>query len=143
MTWMDLWPYAKEVGSLLGAGVIGGLLTARYQWGIEKQKQILLRRRELVSGWRLTLIPMIGQAQDNPVVWAGQRQRAVMASPYYASLRRHLSDSALAQIEDPTLKLFVNLDKTKMPTYDWQHHFPLKIFIDEIDRIEKKWNLVG
>ena len=54
----------------------------------------------------------------------------------------HLSDNAIAQIEDPTLKLFVHPDKTKMPTHDRNYHFPLKIFIDEIDRIEKQWKLV-
>ena len=142
MTWLDAWSFAKEAGSLLGAGVVGGLLTAHFQWGIEKKKQILLRRRELVTGWRLTLIPMIGQAQGTPAVWAGERQRAVMSSPYYASIRPHLSASAIAEIEDPTVRLFVNLDKTKRPTHDWHHHFPLKIFIDEIDRIEKQWKLV-
>ena len=55
MTWLDAWSFAKEAGSLLGAGVVGGLLTAHFQWGIEKKKQILLRRREL--GNRLEVDP--------------------------------------------------------------------------------------
>jgi hypothetical protein len=59
----------------------------------------------------------------------------VMSSPY-ASLRPHLAASAIAQIEDPTTKLFVHVDKMKKRTHDWNHDFPLKIFIDEIDRIK-------
>jgi hypothetical protein len=137
----DLSLYAKALGGPLIGFVFGSLLTAYVQWGFEKKKQILLRRRELVTGWRMTLIPMIGQPQNPPVIWAGERQRAVMSSPYYASLRPHLSANAIEKIEDPTLKLFVRGDKTKKHP-DWNHHFPLKIFIDEIDRIEKKWKLV-
>ncbi len=142
MTWADVFPYVKALGGPLVGFIFGSLLTSYVHWGFEKKKQILLRRRELVRGWRLTLIPMIGQAQGVPVVWAGERQRAVMSSPYYASLRPHLSDSAIARIEDPTIKLFVHVDRTKKRANDWNHHFPLKIFIDEIDRIEKEWKLV-
>jgi hypothetical protein len=64
------------------------------------------------------------------------------SSPYHASLRPHLSANAIERIEDPAIKIFVHGDKTKSQTHDWNHHFPLKIFIDEIDRIEKKWKLV-
>lgn len=142
MTWAEASPYAQTIGGPLVGFIFGSLLTSYVQWGFEKKKQILLRRRELVTGWRLTLIPMIGQLQDSARVWAGERQRAVMSSPYYASLRPHLSPAAIAQIEDPTVKLFVRVDPTKKRSNDWNHHFPLKIFIDEIDRIEKKWNLV-
>jgi hypothetical protein len=62
-----------------------------------------------------------------------------MSSPCCASLRPHLSVNAIEKIEDPTIKLFVQVDKTKKRTHDWNHHFPLKIFIDEIDRIERQW----
>jgi hypothetical protein len=124
-------------------GGAGGLITIWANWGIEKRKQRLQRRRELVTGWRMTLMPMIGQPQDPPTVWAGERQRAVMSSPYYASLRPHLSASAIQQIEDPVMRLFIrSSDPTKRPTHDWNHHFPLKVFVDEIGRIEKKWKLV-
>jgi hypothetical protein len=124
-------------------GGAGGLITIWANWGIEKRKQRLQRRRELITGWRLELIPMVAQAQDLTVVWAGDRQRAVMSSPYYASLRPHLSKDALRQIEDPAIKIFVRpTNSTTMPTHDWYHHFPLKIFVDEIARIEKQWKLV-
>ncbi|MET3965442.1 hypothetical protein [Bradyrhizobium sp. S3.9.1] len=142
MTWADVLPYIKGLGGPLLGFIFGSLLTSYVQWGFEKKKQILLRRRELVTGWRLALIPMIGQPQNPPMVWAGERQRAVMSSPYYASLRPHLSTNAIEKIEDPMIKIFVHVDRTKKLTHDWNHHFPLKVFIDEIDRIEKEWKLV-
>jgi hypothetical protein len=142
MTPADVVPYAKAIGGPLLGFIFGSLLTSYVQWGFEKKKQVLLRHRELVSGWRLELIPMIGQPQDPPMVWAGERQRAVMSSPYYASLRPHLSASAIQKIEDPVIRIFIRADRTARPTHDWNHHFPLRIFVDEIGRIEKKWKLV-
>ena len=121
-------------------GGAGGFTTIWANWGIEKRKQRLQRRRELITGWRMTLIPMIGQTQEDPMVWAGERQRAVMASPYYASLRPHLSAEAIKQIEDPMTIIFAPADERARN--DWTHHFPLKIFVDEIGRIEKEWKLV-
>src|SRR5258708_6352711 len=115
MTW-DAFPYAKGLRRPPVGLIFGRLLTSSAPWGFEKKKRILLRRRELVTGWRLPLIPMIGQAQDMPVVWAGERQRAVMSSPYYASLRPHLLAGAIARIEDPIIKFFVDVDKTKKRT---------------------------
>jgi hypothetical protein len=137
MTSADVIPYAKAIGGPLLGFIFGSLLTSYVQWGFEKKKQILLRHRELVTGWRLELIPMIGQPQDPPLIWVGERQRAVMSSPYYASLRPHLSASAIQKIEDPLIKIFIrSSDPTKRPTHDWNHHFPLKVFVDEIGRIE-------
>ncbi|MCK1493488.1 hypothetical protein IVB14_24450 [Bradyrhizobium sp. 180] len=133
---------AKALGGPAIGFVFGSLLTSYVQWGFEKKKQILARRRELVTGWRLNLLPMIGQPQQMPVVWAGDRQRTVMSSPYYASLRPHLTSKAIKAIEDPTIKLFVRVDYSKPKTNDWSHQYPLKVFVDEIARIERKWKLV-
>lgn len=133
---------AKAVAGPAIGFIFGSLLTSYVQWGFEKKKQVLARRRELVTGWRLNLLPMIGQPQSLQYIWAGERQRVVMSSPYYASLRPHLRPEAIKTIEDPTIKLFVRVDKSKPRTNDWNHHYPLKVFVDEIARIERKWKLV-
>ncbi len=121
-------------------GGLGGLVTTYFNWGVEKKKQRLQRQRELITGWRMELIPMIAQPSDPAMIWAGERQRKVMSSPYYASLRPHLSNEAIADIENATIRIFVQTGASH--TNDWNHHFPLKIFVEEIARIEKKWNLV-
>jgi hypothetical protein len=143
VNWQDIdWlPAVKAIGGPAVGFVFGGLLTSQVQWQFEKKKQVLARRRELITGWRLNLLPMMGQPAGQQFVWAGDRQRAFMSSPYYASLRPHLTDSATRQIEDPTLKLFIRTGSA-VPTNDWNYHYPLKIVVDEIARIERKWKLV-
>lgn len=121
-------------------GGICGFAASWLNWGIEKRRQRLQRKRELVTGWRMQLIPMLGQLSDTSQVWAGERQRRVMTSPYYASLRPHLSEAARAEIEDATLTVFV--ERGGKRSNDWNHHFPLKIFVEEIARIEREWKLV-
>lgn len=122
-------------------GGAGGLLGVWLNWGIEKKRHRLQHRRELVNSWRLNLLPMIGQVQNPPTIWAGDRQRAAMASPHYASLRPHLSPAAIKEIEDPMVKLLINTGKGGAAD-DWSYHYPLKTFLKEIERIERKWKLV-
>ena len=43
-------------------GVAAGLFSPWANWGIEKRKQRIQRRRELITGWRLELIPMVAVA---------------------------------------------------------------------------------
>jgi hypothetical protein len=68
-------------------GGAGGLITVYANWGIEKQRQRLARRRELVTGWRMNLLPMLGEGE---IDWGTQKGK-ILASPFYASLRPHLS----------------------------------------------------
>jgi hypothetical protein len=138
MTWADVAPYAKAIGGPLIGFVFGGLLTSYVQWGFEKRKQILQRRRELVTGWRMNLLPLV---EGREVLWAGDRKTKLLSSPYYASLRPHLSADAIKKLERDHLKIVVHVDKTK-PSNDWAYHFPLNLLVEEIGRIERQWKLV-
>lgn len=137
----SLWNAIIQYGLAALVGGLSGLAASYFNCGIEKRRQVLQRRRELVTGWRLELVPLIAQPGALPTVWAGDRQRAVMSSPFYASLRPHLTAEAIKQIEDPMIKLFVS-PTGKTPSHDWAHHYPLKIFVEEIARIEREWKLV-
>lgn len=57
-------------------------------------------------------------------------------------LRPHLSKEAIKKIEDPTLGLVSNRGGAPPSESQLAYRFPLKIFIDEIARIECEWNLV-
>jgi hypothetical protein len=138
MTVADVMPYVKALGGPLIGFIFGGLLTSYVQWGFEKKKQILLRRRELVTGWRMNLLPLL---EGSEILWTGDRKARVLQSPYYASLRPHLTDEAIKRIEHDHMKLYVSFGGTK-PTNSWLHHFPLNLLVEEIARIERKWNLV-
>jgi hypothetical protein len=136
-TWLDILT-RFVLPPLLGG--VGGLVTIWANWGIEKRKQRLQRQRELITGWRLELIPMVASSQATPEIWAGPKQTKVMSSPFYASLRPHLSREAIKKIEDPAMGLALN--RGEIPGGLWAYRFPLKIFVDEIARIERGWKLV-
>jgi hypothetical protein len=138
MTWIDVEPFAKAIGGPLVGFIFGSLLTSYVQWGFEKKKRILQRRRELVTGWRMNLLPL---AEGREVLWLGDRKTRLLSSPYYASLRPHLTAEAIKELEHDHLKLMVCIDKSK-PVNDWAYHFPVNLLVQEIGRIEKRWKLV-
>jgi hypothetical protein len=76
-------------------GGAAGLFSPWAAWEIEKRRQKLDRHRQLVTGWRMELIPMF---QDRQRDWSDLKE-AVTASPYYASLRPHLSAKAVEMVE--------------------------------------------
>jgi hypothetical protein len=84
---------------------------------------------------------MVASSQDFPEIWAGPKQAKVLTSSSYASLRPHLSMEAIKKIEDPTLGLVLNRGGAPSESH-LAFRFPLKIFIDEIARIEREWNLI-
>jgi hypothetical protein len=135
------WSALLQYGLSAIIGGLSGLAASYFNWGIEKRRQVLQRRRDLVTGWRMELLPLIAQPRVFSQVWAGDRQRAVMSSPYYASLRPHLTEEAREQIEHPVIKGFISRGG-QAPPHDWAHHYPLKVFVDEIARIEREWKLV-
>jgi len=121
-------------------GVAAGLFSHWAYRGFQKRKQRLQRRRELVTRWRLELIPMVASSQQGHEIWAGPKQAKVLSSPFYASLRPHLSREAIKKIEDPAMGLALN--RGEISGGLWAYRFPLKIFVDEIARIEREWKLV-
>ena len=104
-TWLDILT-RFVLPPLLGG--VGGLVTIWANWGIEKRKQRLQRQRELITGWRLELLPMVASSQDSPEIWADQSKRKVLSTPFYASLRPRLSEAAVKKIEDPTMGLVLS-----------------------------------
>jgi hypothetical protein len=138
MNWDIVLPYVLT----FALGVAAGLFSPWAYWGLQKRKQRLHGRRELVTAWRHELIPMVASSQDLPEIWGGPKQAKVLSSPCYASLRPHLSKEAIKKIEDPTLGLVLNRGGAPPSESHLAYRFPLKIFIDEIARIEREWNLV-
>jgi hypothetical protein len=122
MDWMDV-AARYVIPPILGG--IAGVFSPFANWGIEKRRQKLARRRELITAWRLELIPML---RDREKDWPDVREE-MAASPYYASLRPHLSAAAVGMIQaDRTV--YVGTDVF------------LRLFTGEIGRIERKWKLV-
>jgi hypothetical protein len=109
--------------SALGIGT--GLFSPWAGWGIEKRRQRLQRQRDLVTAWRMNLIPLLTRNQDSDNL-LGKLQ----ASPFYASLRPHLKRDLMLRIEG----------KSRVAVAG--ENFPYEIFVGEIGRIEREWKLV-
>jgi len=122
MDWVDI-AARYIVPPILGG--VAGFFSPWASWEIEKRRQKLARRRELITGWRMHLLPMLGTGQ---IDWHAVKGN-IFASPYYASLRPHISAELLKQLRAERT-VYVGGD------------FPRTSFIEEIGRIEKQWKLV-
>jgi hypothetical protein len=122
MDWLDI-AARYVVPPILGG--IAGLFSPWANWGIEKRRQKLARRRELITGWRLELVPMFSDRNKD---WSAVKP-LIIASPYFASLKPHLSETALK-------KIFAER------TVHVGEDVFLKLLTDEIGRVERKWKLV-
>ena len=106
-------------------GGLGGLVVIWAQWGLAKRRHRLQYRTELILSWRLALIPLISQSEPD---WINHRAR-VLTTPEYASLRPHLSRKTRKKFEAERTTFVGDGHRTRM-------------IIDEIARIERKWQLV-
>jgi hypothetical protein len=122
MDWVDI-AARYIVPPILGG--VAGFFSPWASWEIEKRRQKLVRHRELVTGWRMNLIPVF---HDRKRDWRDLRE-IITTSPYYASLKPEPSPEAIKMIE---------ADRT---AYVGEDVF-LKLFTNEIGRIERKWKLV-
>jgi hypothetical protein len=109
--------------SLLGGT---GLLAIWYNWRIEKERQRLTRRRELVDSWRSELLHDWNRWDH--LTDLGQLTAAITNTAAYASLRPHLSQEFRSRLEGRQRMLGGGYPRTHL--------------IEEIGRIEREWNLV-
>ena len=113
------------VGAASGlvSGTVASLIAPWINWGVEKRKQKLEYRRQLVVSWRKMIEDVSKQVPEDKspgdVVFLYQKHSA------FHSLKQHLNIESVDMLR--------NLD----PYYE----LPFKIS-DEISRIEKKWKLV-
>lgn len=113
--------------SILGAS---GLLAVWYNWRVEREREKLKRRRELIDSWRRELL-----SDWNGTIRLGgpQAKYEFMDKSAYWSLRSHLSAEFRNKIEGPAA-VIVRGGNGGM--------YPRNLLSDEISRIEREWNLV-
>jgi hypothetical protein len=104
-------------------GGIGGLIVIWTQWGIEKRRQRLRQRAELILSWRFTLLLLINRSERD---WVDHRAK-VLTSPEYSSLRSHLSRRTRKRFEAE--RKMGDGVRTNM-------------IVHEVARIERQWKLV-
>ncbi|WP_028136326.1 hypothetical protein [Bradyrhizobium japonicum] len=126
-TWLDIFT-RYVIPPLLGGA--GGILTVYGQWGIEKRRQRLQARRDLVNAWRKDLIPLL---TSYPATrgGGGENKYAFMDHESYSSLRPHLRPDLRTELENTVVHVNVGGPA-----------FPRQAIMDEIARIERKWRLL-
>jgi hypothetical protein len=136
----------KIVIAVIGliAGAVGGIAVAWVNWGIEKRKQKLIYRRELIAKWR-SMIEMATFAfehrvpSDHELTFADILEREAD----FFSLKPHLSSKAFEQIESARDRSagweYRTRDNKKLPS---PYQKTASYLVDEIARIEKQWGLI-
>jgi hypothetical protein len=103
-------------------GFFGGI-------GAEKWRKQRQERRDRVSTWEKTLVPLL-HTEPQTEVGTGDYRYAFMRNENYESLRRHLRPEVVKQLEGPV----VHIAKDGPP-------FPRTVILDEIARIKKQWGI--
>ena len=107
------------------AGFVSGLLVPWIKWQIDKRREQLAYRRELVKSWRTAI-----SSQEYDV---GDGRSTFLGSAEYSSLRAHLDPEPLKKVE---AKWTVYATGARGGFYRNQ------VLLDEVARLEKKWGLV-
>jgi hypothetical protein len=122
---VDIWvAVIGAVGTFLAGGGVGALIS----YAIEKRRKRLDRRYALLDKWRdgIASIP-----DDDDPDGIGDFSISYLRSPWYETLRPHLSKEFLSRYE-----------RGRMTVIDSGTGRAMKNpFADEVDRIERKWGL--
>jgi hypothetical protein len=125
------------------AGGVGGVVASLVNWKIEERKQKQNHRQELVAKWR-KMLNNIAQS-DKPLAHIVEIQED------FYSLRPHLQPLILDKIgltESLRSQGAEIMQQAEITIAGIVHDRPIKnsstfrMLMDEIDRIERDWNLV-
>jgi hypothetical protein len=125
------------IGGVAGlvTGVIGSLIAPWANWLIEKRKQKLAYRRELVAKWR-KMVEEVNLFSSREELTHKQTREMLVKHVDYYSLHPHLQEKVLKKHNKV-------IDKIKTPDYKVFGTYTILTFlVDQIAEIEKKWKLV-
>jgi hypothetical protein len=118
----------KEIAIAVVSLIVGAIIGPYINWGIEKRKQKLAYRRELVAKWRT----MLAEAGN------GDIGRGKETDKLLAFLEKHKDFYSLTPhlpTDDSYEKYYKRHASLSVPVY---HRY----LTDEISRIEKEWDLL-
>jgi hypothetical protein len=109
------------------AGIAGSLIAPWVNWGIEKRRQRLSHRRELIASWRKMVreVTLIKDESESSLAELLERQEA------FYSLQPHLSHKVISEIYRS--RTFIAGSTISAGC---------SYMLDEIGEIEKRWKLV-
>ena len=137
-----------ELLKLFVAGAAGGAVAAWANWGVEKKRQKLTYRKELIAAWR-KMASEVDQAYKSTYSVDTEDNRSygeiLISHPSFFSLKPHLSNETIEAIESDirepdtvTIRTNFSSDNTGISEANsWT-----SILVDEIAQIEAEWDLV-
>jgi hypothetical protein len=123
MDWLEI---GKLVGSAIGGGAVGSLVTQWSGWGVEKLKLRRQARVQMIADWR----KLIATAPDNGG-WSSADPdcRKFLKSEHFASLEPHLPRDLLDRLRRHNT-IFVSPD------------FPRRQLSERVAQLEQQWGLI-
>ncbi|MBN7353586.1 Uncharacterised protein [Mycobacteroides abscessus subsp. abscessus] len=127
--------WAAVIGGVagLGAGALSSLIAPWVNWGVEQKREKRDHRRALITSWRDGIASIDVEGTDAggfPDGYQIHFTRRYFSTPWYETLRPHLSEADRA-----------NTEKNNQ-TIGWGTPRSLKNFLaDAVDRIEEEWGL--
>jgi hypothetical protein len=113
----------KEIAIAIVSLIVGAIVGPYINWGIEKRKQKLAYKRELIIRWRDMLASVLQDMENNHD--RGYYWHRIETHPHFTSLR-------------PQLKSETCEEMRKLTNEHECHLFLVK----KVGEIEKKWDLV-
>lgn len=109
------------------AGIAGSLIAPWVNWGIEKRRQRLLHRRELIASWRKMVreVTLVKDDSESSLAELLERHES------FYSLKSHLSQKVISEIY-----------RSKTVIAGSTIGAGCSYMLNEIGDIEKKWKLV-
>ncbi|MCA1566828.1 MAG: hypothetical protein LC803_14525 [Acidobacteria bacterium] len=143
---------AAIVGAVAGiiTGSIGSLFAPWANWGIEKRREKLAYKRELIAKWRVMVRDITTSHNTNKEILI----KLLQEHQDWYSLKPHLTPNTLSIIGIPMIDKDVkSLSETSqlLHKHEKRHSHndyqtwtdvALNYLIDDIGKIEKKWGLV-
>ncbi len=131
------------IGAIAGlvTGGIASLIAPWIHWGIEKRKQKLQNRRDLITGWRKMISAVINFDDRSDEDGSFTFMESLLKQPEYPSFNPHLDETTLGELRR------LNNSNSNGLTFTTDGRInPVDMFANrltqKVGEIEKEWDLV-
>lgn len=146
---MDEKVLTAVIGAVAGliSGSIASIVAPWINWGIEKRKQKLAHRRELIAKWRAMVFHIVSVYESDEETDAETFFDLLAKEQDYLSLKPHISDEAYKKLlkADITPGEIIIVQRGALGSGSSRVN-PIggfaSLLADEVTRIEKEWKLI-
>jgi hypothetical protein len=130
-----------EIAKLVASGALGGTAAAWSNWGVEKRRNKLAYRRELVQSWRKMVLD-VTRTYESPHNEDVSFTELIERREAYYSLKPHLLTETLEALKAEKNKKHIDVVVVARKTTVNPPDRLIELLTDDITRIERCWDLV-